>query len=89
MFMPFTVTLDTTVRYMTVSSTLWLGYSQLMIKQSLSLLVMRMLYTLSGCSLSRLLINTGVMHMIFAICRVVSSWLAVPLTLLVTDSILR
>ena len=38
--MPFTVTQDTTVHFMTVSLTLWLGYSQLMINQSLSLLVM-------------------------------------------------
>ena len=30
-----TVTQDTTVHFMTVSLTLWLGYSQLMIKQSL------------------------------------------------------
>ena len=36
-----------------------LGYSQLMTKHSLSLLVMRMLITLSGWSLSLLLIGTG------------------------------
>ena len=36
---------------------------------------------------SLLLIGMGVMLLIFAICRVVSSWFAVPLTLLVTDSI--
>ena len=68
--------------------TLWLWYSQLMIKQSLSLLVMWMLITLSGWSLSLQLIGTGVMLLIFAICRVVSCWFTVPLTLLVTDSIL-
>ena len=39
---------------------------------------------------SRLLlqIGTGMMLLIFAICRVVSSWFVVPLTLLVTDLIL-
>ena len=77
-----------TVHYMTVSLTLWLGYSQLMIKQSLSLLVMLMLITLSGWSLSLLLIGMGMMLLIFGICQIVSSWFAVPLTLLVTDSIL-
>ena len=35
------------VHFMTVSLTLWLGHSQLMIKQSLSLLVLQMLITLS------------------------------------------
>ena len=43
---------------------------------------------LRGCSLSLLLIDMGVMLSIFAICQVVSSWFVVPLTLLVTDSIL-
>ena len=47
MFKSFTVTQDTTVHFMTVSMPQWLEYSQLMIKQSLSLLVMRKL-TLSG-----------------------------------------
>ena len=85
MFIPFTVTEDTTVHFMTVSLTLWLRYGQLMIKQSLSLLVMRMLITLSGWNLSLLLIGMGVMILIFAIFWVVSSWFSVPLTLLVTD----
>ena len=67
---------------MTVSLTLWLGYSQLMIKQSLSLLVMRMLITLSDWSMSLLLIGTDVMLLIFAICRAVSTWFAVTITLL-------
>ena len=58
-----------------------------MIKQSLSLLVMQML-TLSDWSLSLQLIGTGVMLLIFASCQVVSSWFALPLTLLVTDWIL-
>ena len=83
--MPFNVTQDTTVYFMTVSLTM-IGYSQLMIKRSLS--VMRMLITLSGWSLSLLLVGMGVMLLIFAICPVVSSWFTVPLTLLVTDPIL-
>ena len=45
MFMPFTVTNDKTVQFMTVLLILWLGHSQVMIKQSFSLLVMRMLIT--------------------------------------------
>ena len=53
------------VHFMTVSSTLWLGCIQLMIRQSLSLLVMAMLITLSGCSQSLLLIDMGVMLLIF------------------------
>ena len=40
MFMPFTITQGMMVHFMIVSLTLWLRYSQLMIKQSLSLLVM-------------------------------------------------
>ena len=62
-------------------------HGQLMIKQSLPLLVMRMLIILSDWSRSLLLIGMGVMLLIFAICRVVSSWFAVQLTLLVTDLI--
>ena len=50
MFMPFTVTHGTLIQFMTVSLTLWLGCNQLMIRQSRSLLVMRMLITLSGWS---------------------------------------
>ena len=73
MLMPFTVTQNTTADFMTVPLTLWLGYSQLIIKQSLTLLVMRMLITLSGWSLSFLLRGTGVMLLIFVICQVVSS----------------
>ena len=49
---------------------------------------MRMLITMSGRCLSLLLIGTDVMLLILAICLVVSSWFAVQLTLLVTDSIL-
>ena len=60
MFMPFTVTQDTIVHFLTVSLTLCLGYSQLMIKQSLYLLVMRILINPSGWSLYLLLIGTGV-----------------------------
>ena len=74
--MPFTVTQNTTADFMTVPLTLWLGNSQLIIKQSLTLLVMRMLITLSGWSLSFLLKGTGVMLLIFVICQVVSSWFA-------------
>ena len=44
---------------------------------------MPMLITLSGWSQSRLLIDKGVMRLIFVICQVVSSWCAVLLTLLV------
>ena len=57
------------VLFMIVSLILWLGFSQLMIKQSLSLLVMRMLITLNGWSRFLLLIGTGVMLLVFAICR--------------------
>ena len=64
------------------------GYSQLMKKKSLPSSVMRMLNTLSGWSLSLLLISTCVILLIFAICQVVGSWFAVLLTLLVTNSIL-
>ena len=46
----------------------------------------QLLITLSGWSRSLLLIVMGVMLFSFAICRVVSNWFAVPLTLLVTDS---
>ena len=69
MFMHFTMTQGTMVHSMIVSLTLWLGYSQSMINQSLSLLVMPMLITLSGWSRSFLLIGTSVMLLIFAICR--------------------
>ena len=78
MFMPFTVTQDIMVNFMPVSLTLWVGYSQLMIKQYLSLLVMQMLITLSGWSRSLLLIGTGVMLLIYGICLVVSSFFTVP-----------
>ena len=43
----------------------------------------------SGWSQSLILIDMGVMLFIFAICPVVSSWCAVPLTLLVIYTILR
>ena len=49
-FMLFTVTHYTIVHFTTASMTLWLGCNQLMIRQSLSLLVMSMLITLSGWS---------------------------------------
>ena len=42
-------------------------------------MVMSMLITLSGWSQSLLLIDMGVMLLIFAMCQVVSSWCAVPL----------
>ena len=45
-------------------------------------------HTLSSWSLSLQLIGTGVMLFIFVISLVVSSWFAVPLTLLVIDSTL-
>ena len=88
MFLPFTETQGTIVHFMTVSLTLWLGCNHLMIRQSLCLLVMPMLMTLSGWSQSLLLIDMGVMLLIFAICQVVSSWFSVPLTLPVIDWIL-
>ena len=47
----------------------------------------RKLITRSGWSRSLLMIGMGVMVLIFAICRVVSNWFAVPLTLLVKESI--
>ena len=64
MFLAFTVTQGTMVHFMTVSVTLWIGYSQLMIMQSLSFLVMRMFITLSGWSRSLLLIYIGAMLLI-------------------------
>ena len=67
--MPFTITKDTTVLFMTVSFTLWLGYSQLMIKHTLFSLVIRMRITLSGWSLSILLIIKAVMPFIFQYVR--------------------
>ena len=76
------------VHFMIPSLTLWLGCNQLMIRQPLSLLVLRMLITMSGWSQSLLLIDMGVMLLIFAICPVVSRWCAVPLSLLAMDSIL-
>ena len=59
----------------------------LMIRQFLSILVIRMLITVSGWSQSLLLIDMGVMLLILAICQVVGSWCAVPHTLLAIDSI--
>ena len=98
MFMPFTVTHGTMVLHlMTVSLTNWLGCNQMMIRQSLSLLMKPMLITLSGWSQypptdrhgrDLLLIDKGVMLLISAICPVVSSWCALSLTLLVIDPIL-
>ena len=82
--MALTVTHGTMIHFMIVSLTLWLGYNQLMIKQSVSLLVMLMIITLSGWSWSLLLIDTREMLWIFSICRVVRGWFTVPLTLLVT-----
>ena len=66
MFMPFTVTQGTIIHFVTVPLTLWLGCNQLMIRRSLSLLVMPLLITLSAESLSLLLIDMGVMLLIFA-----------------------
>ena len=88
MFMPFTVTQGTMVHFMTVSLPLWLGCNQLMIRLSLSLslLVMPMLITVRSQSL--LLIDMGVMLLIFVICHIESSWYVVLLKLLVIDSIL-
>ena len=54
--MPFTITMRMMV-HVTVYLTQWLVYRQLMIKQSLSLLVMPMLVTLNGFSWSLLLIS--------------------------------
>ena len=84
----FTITQGSMVHFMTVFLTRWLGCNQLMIMQSLSLLGMTLLITLSGYSQSLLLIDMGVTLLIFAICQVVSNWCAVPLTLQVIDSIL-
>ena len=69
MFMPFTVTQD-----MMVHSMAQIQLSQLMIKQSLSSGDVNDHYS-SGWSMSLLLIGTGVVLLIFAICQVVSSWL--------------
>ena len=71
MFMTVTVTQGLVVHFMTDSLTLWLGCSQLTIK--MSLLVMQMLITLSDWHQSLLLIGTGVMLFIFAICQAVNS----------------
>ena len=89
MFMPFTVTHGTMVHFMTVSLTLWLGCNQLMIRQSLSLLVIPMLITLRGWSQCILLINMCVMLLIFVLCQVFSSRDVVLLTLQVIDLILQ
>ena len=70
MFKTFTVTQGMRVHFMTVSLTRWFGSNQLMIRQSLSLLVMPMRITLSGRSPS-LLIDMGVMLLIFAIIIVI------------------
>ena len=88
MFMPVTIAQGTMVYFVTVSLTLWLVCNQLMIRQSFSLLVMPMLITLSGWSQSLLLIDMGVMLLIFAICQVERSWCVIPLTLLVISSML-
>ena len=61
----FTIILGTTVHFMTISLILWLGCNQLMIRQSLSLLMMPMLITLSGSSQSLRLIDMGVMLLVF------------------------
>ena len=87
-FMLFIVTQRAIVHFITVSLTLWVEYSQFIINQSFSLLVMRMLITLISWNRSILLIDRGIMLYIFAIWRVVRSWFAVPLTLLLVDSIL-
>ena len=73
MFMPFTVTQGTMVHFMSPSLTLWLGCNQLMIRQPLSLLVLRMLITMSGWSQSLQLIDMGVMLLISAICPTLSA----------------
>ena len=72
MFMPCTVTQDTTVHFMTVSLTLWLGCNQLMIRQSFYLLVMPMLITLSDFSQSLFRIEMGVTLWIFVIYQIVT-----------------
>ena len=82
--MPFIITQGTMVHFIPVNLTLLPGCNQLMIKQ----LVMPLLITLSGWSRSLLLIGMDVMILAFKICLVVSSWYAVPLTFLVTDSFL-
>ena len=72
MFIPFIVTQGIMVHFTIVSLNLWLGCNQLMIRQSLSVLVMPMLITLSGWSQSILQIDKGVMLLIFVICQVMS-----------------
>ena len=84
----FAVTQGTMVHFMTVSLTQWLWGNQLMIRQSLSLLVMPMFIILSGWNQSLLLIDMGVILLICFNKSGVSSWCAVLLTLLVIDSIL-
>ena len=71
--MPFSITQSTIVYFTSVSLTLWLGYSQLMIKRSLSLLIMPILIALSGWNRSLQLIGIDIMLLIFAIYRVVCS----------------
>ena len=87
MFMPFTMTQDTPINFMTVSFSLWLGYSLLMIKQSLSFGDVNSHHSdwLESVSPPD---RHGRDALDFAICRVGSSWFAVPLILLVTDWIL-
>ena len=87
MFMPLTVTQGMMVHFMTVSLTIWLGFYQLIIRHSLSLLVMPMLITPSGWCLFSPTDRHGRDALDFVICQVVSSWCAVLLTLLVIDSI--
>ena len=88
--MPFTATQGTVVHFIAVSLTQWLGYYLLMIMQSLSLLVMPMLINLSVWMESVFPTDRHGRDALdfFSICHVVSSWCAVPLTLVVIDSIL-
>ena len=78
MVMPFTITKGTMVHFMTVSMTLWLGCNQFMIRQSVFASDANThhhqysLITLSGWYQSLLLIDMGVMLLIFAVCQVVS-----------------
>ena len=88
MFMPFTVT---HVRWFTCDSYVdSMARVQSAVDDKAVFVFVRgpMLITLSGWSQFLLLIDIGVMLLIFEICLVVSRCCVVPLTLLAIDSIL-
>ena len=88
MFMPFTVTQGTMVHFFDCLIDSMARVPSVDDKAVLSLSVVPMLITLSGLSQFLLLIDMGMMLLVFAICPVVSSWCSVSLSLLVIDPIL-